>query len=97
MGQNARDIGHFVKYFGYSPAAALRCATVVGAALMGHAGELGIIREGALADLLLVDGDPLSDQSVLVGPGRFAMIMKDGALYRDPRQYAAKSIKVAAA
>lgn len=85
MGQNARDIGHFVKFFGYSPAEALKCATSVGAALMGHDGELGIVREGALADLLLVDGDPLADQSVLVGPDRFSMIMKDGRMHRDPR------------
>ena len=59
MGQNARDIGHFVKFFGYSPAEALKCATSVGGDLMGHKGELGIIREGALADLLLVDAKPL--------------------------------------
>ena len=96
MGQNARDIGHFVKYFGYSPAEALRCATKIGGELMGHAGELGIIREGALADLLLVDGYPLADQSVLVGPGRFAMIMQDGTLYRDPRLHDRKQGQVAA-
>ena len=46
MGQNARDIGHFVKFFGYSPAEALRCATAVGGELMGHKGELGVIRRG---------------------------------------------------
>src|SRR3984893_13482921 len=85
MGQNARDIGHFVKFFGYSPAEALKCATAIGREPMGHKGELGMVREGALADLLLVDGNPLEDQSVLVGPDHFAMIMKDGALYRDPR------------
>jgi imidazolonepropionase-like amidohydrolase len=96
MGQNARDIGHFVKYFGYSPAEALRCATSIGAELMGHGGELGVIREGALADLLLVDGNPLVDQSVLVGPDRFRMIMKDGALYRDPRQSGDRRQQVAA-
>jgi imidazolonepropionase-like amidohydrolase len=96
MGQNARDIGHFVKYFGYSPAEALRCATATGAALMGHAGELGIVKEGALADLLLVDGNPLADQSVLVGPGRLAMIMKGGTLYKDPRNYRAPANRVAA-
>ncbi len=89
MGQNARDIGHFVKFFGYTPAEALRCATSVGGALMGHAGELGLVREGALADLLLVDGDPLRDQSVLVGPSRLAMVMIDGRLHRDPRPYLA--------
>ena len=85
MGQNARDIGHFVKFFGYTPAEALKCATAVGGDLMGHKGELGIIKPGALADLLLVDGDPLQDQSVLVGPSKFSMIMKDGKMHRDPR------------
>ena len=36
MGQNARDIGHFVKFFGYSPAEALQCATAVGGDLLGQ-------------------------------------------------------------
>lgn len=89
MGQNARDIGHFVKFFGYSPAEALRCSTIVGGELMGHEGELGLIKEGALADMLLVDGNPLEDQSVLVGPDLLAMIMKDGDMYKDPRNYKA--------
>lgn len=89
MGQNARDIGHFVKFFGYSPAEALKCATAVGGDLMGLKGELGVLREGALADMLLVDGNPLEDQSVLVGPDRFAMIMKDGAMHKDPRTFPA--------
>lgn len=96
MGQNARDIGHFVKFFGYSPAEALRCATAVGGALMGHPGELGVIREGALADLLLVDGNPLADLSLLVGPDHFAMIMKDGQMHRDPRARLAEAARTAA-
>ena len=96
MGQNARDIGHFVKFFGYSPAEALSCATAVGGELMGHKGELGVIAEERLADLLLVDGDPLEDQSVLVGPDRFAMIMKDGKMHRDPRHRRAAPERIAA-
>jgi imidazolonepropionase-like amidohydrolase len=96
MGQNARDIGHFVKFFGYSPAEALRCATAVGGELMGHKGELGVVKTGALADLLLVDGDPLADTSILVGPHRFAMIMKDGKMHRDPRTRALSSARQAA-
>ena len=96
MGQNARDIGHFVKFFGYTPAEALRCATSVGGELMGHKGELGVVKQGALADLLLVDGNPLDDQSVLVGPDRFAMIMKDGKLHRDPRARRAEAVRRAA-
>ncbi|MCR8725400.1 metal-dependent hydrolase family protein [Frigidibacter sp. ROC022] len=86
MGQNARDIGHFVKFFGYSPAEALKCATEVGAELMGHKGELGIIKDGALADVLLVNGNPLEDQACLVGPDKFAFIMKDGLVHKDWRR-----------
>lgn len=86
MGQNARDIGHFVKFFGYTPAEALKCATAVGADLMGHKGELGITMDGALADILLVDGDPLADQSILVGPQNFSLIMKDGQMHKDWRR-----------
>jgi len=96
MGQNARDIGHFVKFFGYSPAEALKCATAVGGDLMGHKGELGVLKAGALADILLVDANPLLDQSVLVGPDHFAMIMKDGALIRDPRARLAEPHRYAA-
>jgi imidazolonepropionase-like amidohydrolase len=96
MGQNARDIGHFVKHFGYSPAEALRCATQVGGELMGHKGELGLVKEGALADLLLVEGNPLADLSILVGPSRFAMIMKDGRMHRDPRHQAQAGRNLAA-
>ncbi len=96
MGQNARDIGHFVKFFGYTPAEALKCATAVGGDLMGHKGELGVVAEGALADLLLVDGNPLKDQSVLVGPDHFVMIMKDGQMHRDPRARLAVPQRIAA-
>jgi hypothetical protein len=52
---------------------------------VGHKGELGVVKAGALANLLLVDGNPLADTSILVGPDRFAMIMKDGKMHRDPR------------
>jgi imidazolonepropionase-like amidohydrolase len=96
IGQNARDIGHFVKFFGYSPAEAMRCATKVGGELMGHKDELGVIREGALADLLLVEGNPLADLSLLVGPDHFAMIMKDGHMHRDPRARAREARPMAA-
>jgi imidazolonepropionase-like amidohydrolase len=85
MGQNARDIEHFVTYFGYAPAEALRCATVVGAELMGMGHELGRVREGCIADLLLVRGNPLADVSLLQHRDNLAMIMQAGRLYKDPR------------
>jgi hypothetical protein len=43
-----------------------------------------------------VDGNPLVDQSVLVGPDRLAMIMKDGKLHRDPRGRRAEQERIAA-
>jgi imidazolonepropionase-like amidohydrolase len=42
---------------------------------MGHKGELGIVEPNALADLLLVDGNPRADLSILVGPDRFVMFL----------------------
>jgi imidazolonepropionase-like amidohydrolase len=47
-------------------------------------GELGVIEEGAYADLLLVDGNPLEDIEVLVHPGEnLDLIMKDGVVYKN--------------
>lgn len=85
MGQNARDIEHFVRYFGYSPIEALKCATVIGAQLMGMGDELGKVKEGYVADLLLVNGDPTRDVSLVQKQANLAMIMKNGEIYKDPR------------
>lgn len=85
MGQNARDLEHFVRYFGFSPEEALRSATVIGAQLMGMADELGKVKEGYLADLLLVRGDVTRDVSLVQHRDNLAMIMKDGVLWKDPR------------
>jgi imidazolonepropionase-like amidohydrolase len=61
----------------------LRSACVVNAELMGQSGRLGCIREGAVADLLLLDGNPLEDISVLGSGGdRIAAIMKDGQFHK---------------
>lgn len=81
-GRNARDLEHFVTYFGYTPAEALQAATQFGGELMGL--EVGLVREGWLADLLLVDGDPTRDVAILQDKDRLAMIMKGGALHKAP-------------
>ena len=62
-----------------SPAEVIRSATTVNAALLGRSSELGVIAPGAHADLLLVDGDPLEDISVLDGQGdRLDLIVRGG-------------------
>ena len=81
-GRNARDLEHFVKYFGFTPAEALQAATQYGGELMGL--DVGLVREGYLADLLLVDGDPTRDVAILQDKDRLKMIMKGGALYKAP-------------
>jgi len=84
-GTNARDIEFFVKYYGYTRAEALRCATAHGGAAMtiDSGDKLGQIGEGWLADLLLVDGDPLTDSSVLLDANRLVLIMKDGQIHKN--------------
>jgi len=81
-GRNARDLQIFVDHFGYSPVEALTAATRLGGELMDL--PVGQVREGYLADLLLVEGDPTQDVSILQDKANLAMIMKDGALYKLP-------------
>jgi imidazolonepropionase-like amidohydrolase len=81
QGTNARDLAHFVTHFGFSPSEALQAATRTGGEIMMRGHELGQVKPGFLADLLLVDGDPLHDVRVLQDKTRFAMIMKGGVRY----------------
>ena len=66
-----------------SPADILRSATSVNAALLNAEGELGVVAPGAQADLIVVDGDPLQDLSLLQDQGaRIPLIMKAGAFVK---------------
>jgi imidazolonepropionase-like amidohydrolase len=67
-----------------SPAEILRSATVVNAELLMQKGRLGTIAAGALADLLVVDGNPLEDIKVVVDHEyRLKLIMKSGVIYKN--------------
>src|SRR5262249_41568649 len=75
----------------YTPAEALRMATADNGELMAlsgfinpYPGKLGVVEEGALADLLLVDGDPLENIKLVADPDKnFLIIMKDGVIYKN--------------
>lgn len=84
MGTNAKDLEYFVDLLGFSPMEAIRAATAHGGQIMGMGNELGLIREGYLADLLLVDGDPATDVRVLQDKSRLVAIMKDGRFHKAP-------------
>jgi imidazolonepropionase-like amidohydrolase len=83
-GQNARDLEFFVKYLGFTPMEAIRSATLYGGQIMMKPKELGTIQDGFLADLLLVDGDPLANLSILRDPKRILAVMKDGVFAKSP-------------
>ena len=75
----------------YTPFEALRMATSGNAELLKlcgprdpYPGALGVVEEGALADLLLVEGNPLEDLDLVADPDKnFALIMKDGQIYKN--------------
>lgn len=90
-----RQIEMFVRLhtrFGFGAVEALRTATSGNAALLATAGardpyrdaRLGVIDTGAWADVLLVEGDPTQDLSILAEPAHaLAVIVKDGRVYKD--------------
>lgn len=84
IGTNARDIEHFVKLLDFTPLEAIRSATQWGGEIMGMGSELGLIKEGYLADILLVDGNPAQDVAILQDKNRLIAIMKDGSFYKQP-------------
>jgi imidazolonepropionase-like amidohydrolase len=75
----------------YTPAEALIMATHTNAQLLAlsgkrtpYPGKLGVVEEGALADLLLVEGNPLADIKLVADPAKnFLIIMKDGKIYKN--------------
>ncbi len=82
-GTNANDLQYFVDYIGMTPTEALVSATRLGGQIMMRPDELGMLRAGYLADVVMVDGNPLEDLSLLVDPARICLVMKDGQIHKD--------------
>jgi imidazolonepropionase-like amidohydrolase len=62
----------------------IRSATVTNAALLMQEGKLGTIAPDAYADLLVVDGDPLTDARVMLDPEKnLKLVMKDGIIHKN--------------
>ena len=70
----AREFEHEVR-FGMTPLEAIRTATTAAAEMLGMAGQIGVVKEGAFADLVAAPGDPLKDVSTL---SRIDWVMKGG-------------------
>ena len=84
-GTNAKDLEYFVDMLGMSSMEAIQAGTMFGGQIMGMGNELGLIKEGYLADLLLIDGNPLSEVRILQDKKRLVSIMKDGKFHKTPK------------
>lgn len=77
-GENAKDLQLFVEDLGYTPHEAICAATREAAHLMRMEKELGTLEKGKLADLVVVDGDPIKDIRVLQDKAKLTAVVKDG-------------------
>jgi len=82
---NALELKHLVEA-GLTPMQALRSATQWAAQCLGLERELGTIEKGRLADLVVVNGSPLSDVTVLLDAARIELVLKSGAVCADRRK-----------
>jgi imidazolonepropionase-like amidohydrolase len=81
-GKNASELAYLVEA-GMTPMQALVAGTQMGAQCMGLGDQVGLVRAGMLADLLVVDGDPLQDVSILQDRARLRLIVKDGEIIKN--------------
>ena len=81
-GTNAKDLQYFTEMIGITPMDALLSATREGGKIMLMGDELGQIKENYLADILLIDGNPLEDIRVLQDKEKILAVMKDGEFYK---------------
>ncbi len=78
-GSYAKELACYVEYAGISPLEVIRWATRNGGAMTGIA-DLGTIAPGKLADMLVIDGDPSADITLLSKPERLVAVIKDGQI-----------------
>lgn len=83
-GTYGREFTHLVKLVGYRPMDAIVAATKLGAEAMRMADRIGTLERGKLADLIVIDGNPLADISILEDRRRITHVMKDGVFFRRP-------------
>lgn len=79
-GTYAKELTFFVEYVGFTPMETVKCATKIGAEIMGRGDELGTLETGKLGDVLVVDGDVLADISILEDRSKFIAVIQSGVV-----------------
>lgn len=79
-GDYAQELVFFVRDVGLTPLEVIKCATQTGAEIMGRGSEFGTLEKGKLADVLVVEGDPVKDISVLTDRAKFLAVMQGGVI-----------------
>ena len=82
-GDYAAELAFYVKQLGIPALDVIRWATGNGAELMGLGDDLGRIEAGRLADVVVVDGDPLQDITCLAEAGNVLAVLKGGKVVKD--------------
>jgi len=67
------------------PMQAIVAATAVNARILRSADDIGTVEAGKRADLIAIDGDPLTDSKLFDDPGRVVLVIKDGQVVKDTR------------
>lgn len=75
---HGREIEVFVKHLGLTPLQAIRCATVEGGRALRLHGRVGALKQGMLADIIAVEGDPLQDVRILNDRTQLRMVISKG-------------------
>jgi imidazolonepropionase-like amidohydrolase len=82
-GTNAKDLEYLTTMVGMTPMEAIVAATKLGGEIMGHPEALGLLKKGFFADLLVLNGNPLEDISMLQNKEKILVIMKDGKFHKN--------------
>ena len=82
-GTYARDLQNFVEMFGYTPRETLVAATRDAGALVDFGGKVGTLEAGKFADIVVVDGDPLTDITVMQDLDKITTVIKGGKFFHN--------------
>lgn len=82
-GTYARDLQNFVELFDFTPREALLAATRDAGAMVDFGGKVGTLEAGKFADVVVVDGDPLADITVLQDQDKIQMVIQGGRIFHN--------------